>query len=665
MLLIFLTLSNRKYVPLVALLIATSLSASIIVLYFSGMSLNLLTLAGLLLSVGLGLDYAIVYFDRLDRLSGHPEAAAQAIGEVAGPLLGALLTTLAAILPFLFVQGLIALLFHPLIWTVLICALFSFVFALILLPTFTHGAAPQAPNTADPDSPPQPPLWWRRVQYPGSVLSITAVLAVVLVIGARGLPFEVLPVVDDGFVDVRITHPVGIPTHEMDQIARQVEQALMDLEGTDSLSTTVGGYFREGLPAFRPGTANYLVRVDTRTGVSSNAWAEQARQTIEALDIDSLSISVNPPRIRGVQTRLTDADIIVVLTREDGNLLTLNEVENDILAQLQDIEGLSGVRRLRAGVSPRWVATPNPDALARYGVDSGRLRQTLAYALEGQALRERMYQGEPLVLRARFDRRLAGGPQQLDALPLSTSEGILHLGSLVDFDLVEEPTHIERREGQRVVRIAGDLDPDGPGPGQVADSVRAAIGQLDFDEQTSWWLEGEVDALEETRQTFMIAMALAILMVLTLLVMQYGRVSVALAGLIAVPLSGAGAVLLLHLMSRPLDAMVLAGILIAIGIVANNVILMLSHTMNRINRYGWSPVNASYDAARARLRPVTLTVLSTVIGISPLLLGGAEVFGLLQPLAIALTGTLLFSIPVACLVLPGLLGLILRPAKTQ
>jgi hydrophobic/amphiphilic exporter-1 (mainly G- bacteria), HAE1 family len=170
-----------------------------------------------------------------------------------------------------------------------------------------------------------------------------------------------------------------------------------------------------------------------------------------------------------------------------------------------------------------------------------------------------------------------------------------------------------------------------------------------------WWLEGELEALEETRRTFTISLALALVLVLTLLAVQYGSIPFAIAGLLSIPLSGAGAILLLWILGRPLDAMVLAGLLIAVGIVANNVILVLSQAQgHRRDHEGITMSEALGRAADDRLRPITLTAFSTVLGMSPLLFGGAEVFGLLQPLAIALTGTLLISIPLACFVLPGM-----------
>jgi multidrug efflux pump subunit AcrB len=662
MLLLFFTLRQRRATPLVAAVVGLSLAASVVVLHAMGQSLNLLTLAGLLLSVGLGLDYAIIYLDRLDRLAGTvARPHLEAMADVVGPLLGALLTTLAAIFPFLLVQGMVALLFRPLIWTVAVAAVFSFLFAVLILPVFSR--APEAASVRSSSTKEQHVLLMDLTRRPWLSWGITGVTALLMVVGLRAIPFQVLPVVDDGFVEARLTHPSGISQAELDVLARRAEEALRAVPGTGALFTTVGGYFREGLPAFRPGQVDFTVRVDTRSEVgSSQGWTDVARSELQGLEVPGLRISLTPPRIRGVQTRLSDADLVVVLTRSDGDLLALTEVETAVVDVLQGVEGLTDVQRVRAGVSPRWQGEPDWNRLAALDVAPDVLEQTLAYGLEGRVLRQRMSGGEPLSLRVRYDRRVAGGPQHLDGIRLVSAGGAgVALGEVVSFRLIEEPTHIERREGQRVVRISGQLAPSGPGPAAVGREVERALSELDLPSEARWWLEGELEALEETRATFGRSILLALVLVLTLLVIQYGSLSFALAGLLSIPLSGAGALLLLWILGRPLDAMVLAGLLIAVGIVANNVILVLSQARTTLEGGpGTRASEALAQAARDRLRPITLTVLSTVLGMSPLLLGGAEVFGLLQPLAIALTGALLVSIPLACILLPGMAASLIR-----
>lgn len=658
-LLLLLGLRQRRYAPLVAVVVGVSLAAALVALAAAGQTMNLLTLAGLLLSVGLGLDYAIIYFDRLDRADPAQDSPhLRAMGEVAGPLLGALLTTLAAVLPFLLVEGMVALLFRPLIWTVVAAGIFSFLFAVLILPAFARR------TRVDPSLGPPGAILRHRFlapfrTTPGAV-GASVGLAIVLVWGMRSLPFEVLPVVDDGFVDVRIVHPSGIPLSGMDAIARSVEEALRGVKGTEALSTTVGGYFREGLPAFRPATTDFMVRVDIGgTGVTSQEWAGEARRVVADLGFPGLQVTVTPPRIRGVQTRLADDDLIVVLSRDDGDLLELAELEAPVMERLREVPGLTGIRRLRGGASPRWQGIPRAERLVSVGLGPAELERAMAYALEGRVIAQRMDGGEPLALRVRYDRREAGGPDALSGVPiLAGGAGAIRLSDVVEFQLVEEPTHIERREGNRVVRVAGQLDPAGPGAGAVARSVRESLRGAELPDGTRWWLEGEIDALQETSRTFGLSLGLALVLVLAVLSIQYGSIAFALAGVLTIPLSAAGAVALLALLGRPLDGMVLAGLLIAVGIVANNVILVLSEAARSgaLSARGLPAREALARAADSRLRPITLTVLSTSLGMSPLLLGGVEVFGLLQPLAIALIGSLLLSIPVACLILPGIAG---------
>ncbi len=655
--LVFLALRQGRKVLLVGCVVITSLSAAVLALAGAGMTLNLLTLAGLLISVGLGLDYAIIYFDRMDRLRGdsnRPEV--DAMLDVAAPLLGALLTTVAAVAPFLLVSGLVAELFQPLILTVISSSVFAYVSALLILPAFagTGGARrAESPKPLKPWS----GRFWHASQRVWVVWPVFFLLLGGLLVVGRTLPFEVLPVVDDGFVDVRIVHPVGIPPDAMDELTREVERALMRVEGTSGLFTTVGGYFREGLPSFRPGTANFMVRVDTDSGRRpSSAWADDAREAIVDLGIPVLNTRIQLPRIRGVRTRLSEADVEVILTRPDGDLLALAEAEILVEEALAGVGGLVDAERVRGGVSPRWRVEPRYSALSQYGVSLDDLEKVVAYTMEGTVLRERMENGDPLALRVRYDRRMAGGPQHLEQAVVPAGAGRIHLAEIAGFNLIEEPTHIERRENQRIVRIGAQLDPAGPGPGRVAADVETTLAALDLPDDVSWWLEGEIEALEETRRTFALSLALALFIVFVILAVQYGSLRHAFAGWAVIPLCGFGTLVLLWIARQPLDAMVLAGLLISVGIVANSMILVLSEADWRLSaQSGEQPDRALAYAGRSRLRPISLTVASTTLGMSPLLFGGSEVFGLLQPLAIALTGALFVSVPVACILLPGIL----------
>lgn len=656
--LVWWVLRQGRRVFVVGIALAVALSGALIAIAISGMTLNLLTLAALLISVGLSLDYGIIYFDRLERTeaTNQPDAPTRAMADVASPLLGALLTTIAAVAPFLLVEGLIAQLFRPLILTIIFSSIFAYLTALVILPAFTEHRS--LPKRTTPTARQWPNPIWRIVRKGWIAWPIFAGLWLLMIVLGRWLAFEVLPTVDDGFIDMRIIHPAGITQDEMDQISRELEYTLMGIDGTAALFTTVGGYFREGLPAFRPGTANFKIRVDTKSGARpSAAWAQDARTAIDALGIRDMNTRISLPRIRGVRTRLSESDIEVVITDAEGDLIALSELEVQVEDALAQVEGLTDIERMRGGVSARWRVDPDYQAMAYFDVSHNILRKTLGYAMEGEVLRQRMQRGDPLALRARYDRRQAGGPESLQRVAVPSGDGNwIHLSELATFRLVEEPTHIERRENQRVVRVGAQLDPEGPGPAATAAQVEARLAQLDFPDGVSWWLEGEVEALETTRKTFIIALSMALLIVLVILVVQYGSLLLALAGWLMIPLTALGAVLMLTVMNRPLDAMVLAGILISIGIVANSVILVITEaTWNRKKEGNNSAMveEAFAKASRNRLRPISLTVASTCLGMSPLLLGGSEVFGLLQPLAIALTGALLISIPIACLLLPG------------
>lgn len=671
MVLIVLGLCKRRSAPVVACIVVAGLASSVIVLHLFGQSLNLLTMAGLLLSVGLGLDYAIIYFDRLERLAERNDAdpatlPARTAASVVGPLIGAVVTTLGAILPFLFVDGLIAMLFRPLILTVATASVLTFCFAMVMLPAM-RARAPGVASDEMQASAKKPASRGMRIVHASAAAAVALVMAGALWLAPRVLPFEVLPVVDDGFIEARLVHPPGIAMDQLDSLSRRIEEKFAKVTGTRAVFATVGGYFREGMPAFRPGTVNFMVGVRTDDGFSSVDWADEARDTISQLGIPGIRLAITTPRIRNVETQLADADVIVVLTRTDGDLLALGEDEREAMSRMEQVVGLVDVERLRTGVSPRWQIRPDREALALHGVSENELRGFVAYALEGRVVRQRIELGEPLALRVRHRRDVPGPERVLQGRLPTPGGGSIHLGDVASFALVEEPTHIERREQQRVVRIAASLDPAGPSPEQVLKNLEASLREAPLQSQTSWWTEGEIEAIGDTRRTFAIALGLALFFVFAWLLIQFRRASFAIATLVVLPLGGGGAFWLLMLMGRPIDAMVLAGLLIAIGITANNAILVLSQaeeSEGMPDEFRNLPLaRRLYAAGLLRLRPVVITTTSTVLGMSPLLLGGGGVAGMLQPLAIALIGALLASIPLSCLVLPFLAARLAREEK--
>ncbi|TVR00643.1 MAG: efflux RND transporter permease subunit [Deltaproteobacteria bacterium] len=646
-LLLLLALRSVRHLPAVLLLLPGTLAFAVILLAWMGLGLDLMTLTGLLFTIGLGLDYLVIFADRLqrerERASELPEGAApedRAFAAVAGPLLGALLTTLAAVLPFLLVQGPVAQLFAPMILSVVAASVASFLLAMLVLPAWgDSGAARSEGLTPSASGSTARAL---RTGIGALLLFLTPVGFAVLVLGT---PIELLPAVDDGLVRVRVNVPAGQPLDEVDRTARRLEALLLELPDTEHVHTTVGGYVREGGASYRPGEINCFVRVTRQPmGDGAAAWVARARTALDELGLLHARTRWELPRIRGVRTSLEDDDVVLVLSHTDGDLGALREAAESLRRTLANVEGLGRFSLSRDGIGTRVVIEPREEALVAAGVSGGELHAVLRLAMEGETVGRWVERGEPRTLRVRFQRETAGRSTDIDTLPiLATDTSIVGLGSLVQASWREEALHIERNEGLRVQRLRASRD----GTASADATLRAlegAIGEAELDAAISLRVDGELVTIRDAMRTLLGALLLCMLGVLVVLHLQYGWLRAAFSAVLMLPLSAVGALALTALLGQPMGGLLLAGLLIAFGIIANGAILILSEAVERAG-HGRPHRDQVREAASSRLRPIVLTVLTTSLGLSPLLVVGGGVSDLLQPLALAVIGALLLSVP--------------------
>ena len=646
-LLLLLALRSAGHLPAVLLLLPGTLAFAVILLSWMGLGLDLMTLTGLLFTIGLGLDYLVIFADRLqrerERETGPDGAAApeeRAFAAVAGPLLGALLTTLAAVLPFLLVRGPVAQLFAPMILSVVAASVASFLLAMLVLPAWggSGAARTRAPTDVAPGG-------TARALRTGTGALLLLLTPVGLVVLALVTPSDLLPAVDDGLVRVRLNVPAGQPLDEVDRAARQLERRLMALPDTEHVHTTVGGYVREGGASYRPGEINCFVRVTRRPdGEGAAAWVARARAAVDELELLHARTRWELPRIRGVRTSLEDDDVVLVLSHTDGDLGALREAAESLRQALADVEGLGRFSLSRDGIGTRVVIEPREEALVAAGVAGGELRAVLRLAMEGETVGRWVERGEPRTLRVRFQRDAAGRSTDLDTLPiLAADTSVVGLGSLVDATWREEALHIERDEGLRVQRLRASRD----GTASADATLRAlerALDEAELDGSISLRVDGEISAVRDAMRTLLGALLLCILGVLVVLHLQYGWLRAAFAAVLMLPLSAAGALALTSLLGQPMGGLLLAGLLVAFGIIANGAILILSEAVE-LAGHDRPHRGQVREAASSRLRPIVLTVLTTCLGLSPLLVVGGGVSDLLQPLALAVIGALLLSVP--------------------
>ncbi len=639
-----------------------------------GLTLNVISLGGLALGVGLLLDNAIVMLenisrhqDKLGKDSG--EAAHDGADEVISAITAGTLTNLAAVAPFLLITGMAALVFRELILTISFAVVASLAVALTLVPMLAAQFGKVRFRSGLDRS-------WLYRRFDGFIDWLVdryrALLGVVLKwrwgVVAASLAFfvasvlfmdelgnEFLPQLDDGQVNVRISLPPGATPESTDRASRMVENEIRGMDHVESVFAISGGHLHGGVVSERPGTARMdvvLTDAGERPDMPAGLWVAEAQERLRDLDIPNARIWVRPPRIPGLNFGSSGTDMDIMIVGED--LPTLQALARDMVERLEDITGLEDLEIAREDRTPLLSVNVDRERAAAMGLNVGEVGRALRDAVTG-AIPTRYSTGvNEYDVRVRLPREVTGDESALSQVIVSARDGrVIQLGDVASFDLGDGPAHIERENQVRIQRVTGDFNTELNDAGSIMDEIRDQVSRMTLPEQYGLIFGGQFETVEETDREMLTVIALALFLVFVVLTVQYERLSNPLVIMAAAPLSLIGVVLMLWLTQTPLSAPAFLGVILLVGIVVNNAILLVEY-IERGRRSGLEMPVAVVEAGGIRLRPILMTTLTTVAGMMPLAIGMGSGANLMQPLAIAVIGGLLTAMLLTLFLIPCL-----------
>jgi len=681
---VFLFLGSLRKSFVIGVSIPIAVMATFAMMGLGGLTLNVISLGGLALGVGMLLDNAIVMLENIyrhrEQLRRSPEdAAREGAREVVSAITAGTLTNLAAVLPFLLITGIAALIFRELILTIAFAMIATLAAALTLVPmlaalvarvrfrsgldrTFVLrgfnrgiGALRDGYRRLLPHA-----LRWRW-----GVLGVAVAALVGAVQYSGELGNEFLPQVDDGNIFVHISLPPGTPPHETDAAKQRVEAAIDEMPHVESVFTMVGGHLGGGVINERPGTARSTVQLEPahrRPDMPAGEWVAELQERLEALDLPGARIRVRPPSIDGLQFTLTGDDLSIGVVGED--IRTMRNAARELVANLEGIRGLEGVELAREDESPLMRVRVDRERAADLGLDVAEVGAALRAAVDGDVASQFRTANREYDIRVRLPRADASDSDTLANLVLFRRNGApILLGDVAEFALGEGPAHIERENQSRIVRVTGTINTQIADTGSVMQAVDERLAAFDLPEGHTLLIGGEWETIEETRSELTLVIALAVFLVFVVLAVQYERLSNPLVILAAAPLSLIGVVGILGLTGTPISAPVLVGVILLIGIVVNNAILLVEYIEIGRRRQGLGLARAVVAAGTVRLRPILMTTSTTVLGMLPLAIGLGDGTELIQPLALAVSGGLLVSMLLTLFVVPCLYLVIARASE--
>ncbi len=635
-----------------AVSIPLSMLVTFILLWWQGISLNIMTLGGLAVAVGRVVDDSIVVLEAIYRHVQRGESTKKATfegtKEVAMAITASTLTTVAVFLPLSFIGGLIGEIFRPFALTVTFALLASLLVSLTIVPVMASFFIRRDKIRPVKDSTFITRAYEPLIRWVLGRPVWTLVIAFALLVASFGLvPFigtSFLPSSGDKGAVIEVAYPAGTSREATLEGVEQVEQLIQDTVEVETIQSQVGG---EGLQAVFLGssnsTANLTVMFDE--SVDLDATLHDLRSTLTGADT-------------GADITVTNLDaagsggnqVSIVVTGVDYEQVSATAQE--LTDQLAGVENITNVENDVVSAKPELIVTVDSQAAAGAGTASAAVAGQVRQALSGVPAGTLTIDGQVLPVEITF----AGEPDadSLAALPVAGG-GQVTLGDIATIEQGEGPVQVTRIDGDRAATVSGTITSDETG-GVLAD-VNAIIADYDAPAGVDVSLGGIGQDQADAFTSMGIAILVAIAAVYIVMVAAFNSLTTPFVILFSLPLAIIGVLAALFLTGKTLGLPALIGLLMLVGIVVTNAIVLLEYVIELRHR-GHALKDALIEGGKVRVRPILMTAFATIFALLPLALSGENSAIIASDLAVVVIGGLLTSTFLTLLVVPVIYELI-------
>jgi multidrug efflux pump subunit AcrB len=679
-LMVLLFLHDLRSALIVVVNIPLSLAAALLGLWVTGETVNLMTLGGLALAVGILVDEATVAMENIhshqQRGAGLARAVLDATSETALPRLLAMLCLVAVFVPSFFMKGASRALFAPLALAVGLSMFASYLLSSTLLPVLCVWWAQKRKGSAKAASIQTPFTILTRGLLSGRFFLVPAYFAlcgfVVWQFGSR-LGAEIFPQVDAGQVQLRFRAPSGTPLEQTEKIALQILSATAEEAGPDNIAITMGliGVHPSNYPVnlihqWNSGPEEGVLQVQLKEGapVAVAGLREKLRQRLHR-DLPDVRLSFEPADIVNRVMSLGSGTPIEVAVSGKDFAVTRQHAER-VREKLRGISVLRDVHISQTLDYPSVDVHVDRERAGLLGVRMSDATRSLVAATASSRFTMPNYwadakTGVSYSLQVQVPQAQMKGVEDLLNLPVSASGGRAPL--LRSFAKVSEGSVVgeyDRYNMARTVSVTANIH--GSDLGSAARLVEEAAKALETPKGTSVTVRGQVQPLRELEEGLRAGLLAAVVVILLLLTANFQSLRLALIVLGAVPAVLAGVVCALWISGTTLNLQSFMGAIMAVGVSVSNAILFVTFA-NRVQTSGWTAKEAAIDGVRSRLRPILMTSLAMMAGMVPMAFGGTSS----EPLGKAVLGGLLFATLATLFVLPSVfvLGSRNRPASAS
>ncbi|HEY8462595.1 MAG TPA: efflux RND transporter permease subunit [Bacillota bacterium] len=660
---LFLFLRSIRSTAVISVAIPVSIIVTFAMIYFSKMTLNLVSMGGLALGVGMLVDNAIVVLESIQRYreEGYPavEAAVKGTSEVGMAITASTLTSIVVFAPVFFIEDLTAQIFKELALTVSFSLLASLVVALTVIPTLSAKIMKftkrQQQLNAAKDQAVDSQLGKIKTVYYSmlkwavchrKLVILIAVIAFLLgfVPFFLGIKMEFMPPMGQKEYTVEFELPLGTNLETTDQVAKRIEAALRQQPEVDTIFAFVGSgsnFGPSGSEESEKGTVYVLMKEDCKATIDQ--LLEDARRRLQGLPGVKLNVKM--------QDRSSSGEAPVAVEIEGPELNVLQSLAAEVTEIIKKVPNTREIETSWQSGRPELQLKINRERANAFGLTVDSIANTIQTSFKGSTATQIRLAGEEYDVLVQLRPEDRKDQTDLSKLYLFNSQGTpVQLSEVVELVPAAGPTEVSRKNQTRQIQVSCQIV--GRDLKKVADAIEQRLKQeVVFPSNYSYTMGGSIKDMQESNQALALAFLLAVVFVYMVIAVQYENLVHPLAIMGTLPITLFGVTWSLYLTNNPFNVSAFIGVIMLAGIVVNNAIVLVDY-IETLRNQGLSRTEAILKAGPTRLRPVMMTTLTTVLGLIPLAIGSGDGGMLNASMATVVIGGLTFCTMLTLVIIP-------------
>lgn len=641
---------------IVAVSIPVSIIATFSLMYFGGLTVNILTLGGLALGAGMLVDNSIVVIESIfrnqERGLSVRDAAVTGTSEVAGAVTASTLTTIVVFLPIVYLHGATGELFKDEAWTVTFSLVSSLFVAILVIPTlyerlFGRRKTVSVTNVNSLNIKGYGLFLKKLVRKRWLVIACSFVLVVGTLFLLPFIGTEFMPKADDNTVNVKVRLAEGTSLERTSSTLESLENLVFDMTEDTAcvIYTHIGpGASSQNMDFQGENTATMKIQLSKASLLTPELLTEVLADYTNGVEGMELSFTQDDNSLNSMMGT-QEAPLVVEIKGEDLDMLSV--LTDNVRSAVDSIDCLYNIESSLAGGAPEIIITVDRALAGMNNINVSTVISQIQQHLTGREAGQMEYKGDMRDISIK-----------VPGVSLAELSGMVITSGQKDFRLIElaqitestAPKEIHRINQNRVTRVTADIDAS-VSLDKAAQLTREAVSGIELPQNYTINVTGEEERRAESMNSLLLALVLSIILVYMVMASQFESLLHPFTILLTIPLALVGSVLLFLITGTTVNIMGVIGMVMLVGIAVNSSIILVDR-IGQLRESGLSLTDAIAEAGQQRIRPILMTSLTTILALVPMALGIGEGASLSSPMAVAVIGGLTTSTLLSLIVIP-------------